>query len=107
MIFIGHTHWRCLYHKHGPLQRLTKYEESKSLGATRRAVREDVASIRTRMEQLVFTPATASLAKLYEINILSDDLRRVRVKIDDVRAKGATWSIDKLGCDNLTLLPLC
>ena len=56
------------------------------------------------MEQLVFTAATASLAKLHEIKILSNDLRRVGIKIDDVRAKGATWSEDELGYDNLTLI---
>ena len=76
------------------------------MGVTRtcRAVREDRASIRTRMEQLVFTAATASLAKLHEINILSNDLRRVGIKIDDVPAKGATWSEDELGYDKLTLI---
>ena len=57
-----------------------------------------------RMEQLVFTVASLSLTKLHEIDILSDDLKRVGIKIDDVCSKGATWSETELGCDNLTLI---
>ena len=74
---------------------------------TCRAVREDVASIRTRIEQLVFTVATASLAKQNQLLWLHGNALEVSVVVwCEVVGQPITFSLMtqvevELGCDNI------